>query len=144
VTLALLNRLLDIQSSDDAIFRGADRKIDKGRSALMIWQLVIAGGEALFALGAPSAGFVRVTTEAAILDDLHLRQQSRECTSGRGLSRAAFSTDEHAADAGDHGVENQCAAHTFLTNDRGKRVDCRHGDSAADYIAGEMPRKRVA
>ena len=117
VALALLDRLLDVQRADHAIFGGAHRQIDEGCVQSRQRAVGRCICNALAALVAEEVGAVRVAVEAASLHDFELGQQGGQRTRRGRLGRAALAADQHAADLRVDGIQDQRAFHALLTDD---------------------------
>ena len=53
-------------------------------------------------------------------DDVDFRQQEGQGAGGRALGRAALAADQHAADLGVDGVQDQRTLHALLADDGGE------------------------
>jgi len=106
VFFTLLDGFLDIQRADHPVFGGADRQIDKAGTAAL--------GLKFFTPFGPGADFIRpgiralgIITIRGADDYFNIRQEGSQRTSRGGFTGAAFATNEHTADAGINGVEDQ-------------------------------------
>src|SRR5574338_540027 len=125
MSLALLDGLFDIERSHHPVLGGRYRQVYKWGSALGGGQDA-PRGEAFLAFGAPGGWALRITTEAAVLDNLDMGQKGGQGTGGRGFSGTALATDQDTADASIHRVQNERTFHTFLAYDCSKWVNGRH------------------
>jgi hypothetical protein len=80
------------------------------------WKFFAYDG-AFLTFGTPGGGFIGVASEAAFLHNFDVREQGGKRTGGSGFGSAAFAADQYAADAGIHGIENECAFHALLADD---------------------------
>ncbi len=126
VALALLDGLLDVERADDAVFGGGDGQVDEGDGFFFDGQgrrrrrpsrgtrcTRRRAGRGRSRSGSPRTAWT-------------LGQQGGQGAGGGGLGRAAFAADQHAADAGVNGVEDQGAPHALLADDGSEGVDGGH------------------
>ena len=141
MTLAFLDGLLDIQRADHAVFGGRDGQVHEGRGPAVIGEALLADGDARGIPCTRCDGLSGSQPKRQSSTTLTLREQGRQGAGGSGFGCAAFAAYQYSADAGIHRIENQGAAHAFLANYGCERIDCRHINSAADYIAGDYTRQ---
>src|SRR5262245_51106318 len=99
MSLAFLNGFFNIQCAYHAIFGGGNWEVYKWGGAFCRREF-LCGSSTFLTLGTPGGWFFGVAAEAAVLNDLHIGKQ---CGKGTGRGRfgsTAFTTDQHAADAG--------------------------------------------
>ncbi len=115
-------RGLDVDRADDAILGGVDRQLDDAHPALVRRQH--AGVvETNPALGAKGLAVVWIAPEMAAFDHVVLRQQPGKRPHGGRLASALLAADEHPADRGHDGVEDQGQLHRVLAHDRREGED---------------------
>ena len=111
---------LDVDSADDPVFGGVDGQLDDAH-------LPRVGGQLpMLRIPEPAVGAERVTivwiaAEVAALDDRVLGQQLRQRAHRGGLAGALLAADEHPADRGHDGVEDQRQLHRLLADDGRER-----------------------
>ena len=120
MALALLDRLLEVERTDDPVLGSADGQVDKAGAAGDDGQF-LAGGDPFATLVTVSIGSQRVTAEAAAVDDVDAGQQGRQGTGSGRLGGAALAPNEDAADAGIDGVQDERSPHPLLADDSGER-----------------------
>ena len=121
---ALGQRALEIERPDDAILGRAERQVDDRYRSLVLGKF--AGLRADAAVIAVVAGLRRIAAVAAAGDDLHRRQQRRECANSRGLAGTAVAKHEHTADRRIDGSGEQRQFHFLLGHDRRERKNLTH------------------
>ena len=117
---ALLERRLQVDRPHHPVLRRVDRELDHAHPPLRAGQRVLAVVEAQAAVGAEGLLVLRVAAEVAALDHVLLREESRERADGGGLRGALLAADQHAADRGVDGVQDQGELHPLLADDRGE------------------------
>ena len=125
VSFASLNRFLDVERTDHAIFGGADGQVDKRRRAAF----AVKGAcllQHLARVVIKQIGPGRIAVEHAAAYDLDLGQEGGKGTRRRGLCGATFAANQHAADLWVDGVQKQCTFHALLADDGGERIRQSH------------------
>src|SRR6266851_4953727 len=115
-------RRLDVDRAVVAILGGVDRQLDDTHAALVRGQ---ESGvvKANLALGAKRLLVVGVASEVAALDHVVLRKKAGKRPHRRRLAGALFAANQHAADRGHDGVQDQGQLHRVLAHDRRERED---------------------
>ena len=116
----MLNRMLNIQGADNAVFGGADRQLNYAHVDGFLWQTA-------FCLQLRSAviaqlAAVRVTVEAAAVHSRHRRQQLGESAHSGGFCRALFTFNQNTAQGRVDNIQNQGQLHFLLSYNRSKRI----------------------
>ena len=111
-------RALQVQRADHAVLGRAERQVDhrhRRHAALQRAVRLLAAIRRSSGLGSPGSQPI-----AAARDDAHLRQQRGERADGGGLAGAAIAEDQHAADAGIDGGDQEGQLHLVLADDGGE------------------------
>src|SRR5579885_649255 len=124
-SLSLAQRVFDIQRSYHAIFRGVDGQIDHAHTPAHDGQRLAP----LFAFAAGCAHLLWPIWRAgkgAIGHRLNLRQHSGQRPHSSRLGRAFLSTNQHAANRGRNGIEDQRQFHLILAHNCTERINRCH------------------
>ncbi len=119
---AFPDRPLHVDGSHHPILGHPEREVDDADPAPFYLQVFTprlfsgAGGA-----HTPIPGGIAVV--GAALDDVYLREQIGKRPDSGGLGRPLLAADEHSADPGVDGVEDECAFHRLLAADGGERED---------------------
>ena len=116
---------LDVEGADDAVLGGAEGEVDDGGRALDD----VAGGE----LGPGGDVGVGGAVDRAAGDGADVGQEGGEGADGGGLAGAAVAEDEHAADAGVDGGQDERALHLLLADDGGEGKGLHHAQRAIGW-----------
>jgi len=103
--LAVLERMFEIDRTHDPVFGGRNRQIHERGAARRLGER--AGREPFTTFVAQIGTGVRVTTEAASLDDFDRRQHPAQPAYSRGLGRPFLTADQDTADPRIDGVDEQ-------------------------------------
>ena len=104
--------LLDVQRAYEPVFGCAHGQVNDAH---------LAGyGRSFLSVRAERLGIVRVATVRAATDDGDLRQQGGEGADSGGLGGALLAANQHAADAGVDGVQDERPLHRRLADDGGE------------------------
>jgi len=126
VALPLLDGPFNIQRADHPVLRRADGEVHETGAAPGPGKGLPGGGPFL-AESAPGGRLVGVAGEGTIGDDFYLRQQRGQGAGRGGLARPPLAANQHPADLGVDGIQDQRPAHQVLVDDGGKGKNGWHG-----------------
>ena len=116
VALAALDSQFDVQGAHHPVLGGADRQVHKAGSAVGYGQL-LAKLYSIAAVVAEGLKLLRIAVEGTTAHYFDLWQQGGQGAGCGGLSRAPLAADQHPADLGADGVQDEGHLHFLLADD---------------------------